>query len=75
MSNEQPQITVVERRSGGLAIVVGIVAIGILAIVGYFVFMKTQDDARRTDAVTAAADDVGDSAKKAGDAIKDAVDK
>ena len=67
---ETPHTTVIERRGGGGgAILIGLVLLIAVVIGGYYLLNKSQNDNLRTNAVTSAAKDVGDTAKKAGDAI------
>ena len=61
--------TIVETNGGGngAAIMIGI-AVLILAIIGgYFLLNQSHNDTIKTNAVTHAADSVGDAAKKVGD--------
>ena len=61
--------TVVERSGGGGGLLAGL-AVLILVIVGaYFLMNQSKNDNAKTDAVTEAAQKVGDSAEKAADAV------
>ncbi|GAA4763226.1 hypothetical protein GCM10023219_04430 [Stakelama sediminis] len=61
--------TVIERRGGGGGLLIGL-AVLILVVVGaYFLLNQSHNDNMKTQAVTSAAKSVGDTAKKAGDAI------
>ena len=67
---ETPHTTVIERRGGGGGtLLIGLVLLIAVLIGGYFLYNRAQNDNLRTDAITGAAKDVGDTAKKAGDAI------
>ncbi len=71
---ETPHTTVIERPGGGGAIFIGIVLL--LAVLGgaYFLFNQGRNDAVRTNAVTQAAQKVGDGAQKVGDSAQKAAD-
>lgn len=64
---------VVERRGMGGALV-AIVLLAALAIGAWFLFNANKSEARKDNAVAAAAKDVGDSAKQVGDSVEKAVD-
>ncbi|MBX9815705.1 MAG: hypothetical protein A4S12_02635 [Proteobacteria bacterium SG_bin5] len=64
---------VVERR-GGAGMLIGLAVLLLVAVVAYFLITQSRNDTRRTDAVTSAAEQVGDSAKKAGDAVERSID-
>lgn len=74
MADNEPNTVIVERRGTGMGLLIGIVAILLVVVVAYFVISQNRNDALRTEAVTSAAQDVGDSAKKVGDAAEKAVD-
>jgi uncharacterized protein HemX len=65
--------TVVERRGGG-GMLVGLAVLIAVLVGAWFLFAEGQNDAAETKAITDAAQTVGDSAEKAGDAVVDAVD-
>ena len=67
--------TIIERRSSAGTVLIGLVLLIAVAIGGFYLYNKSQNDNARTDAVTAAAQDVGDSAQKVGDSAQRAVDK
>lgn len=69
MADNTRDTVVVERGNNGMGIFVALAAIVLVAIAAYFVVNQTRNDNARTDAVTAAAKDVGDTAKKAGDSL------
>lgn len=71
---DTPHTTVIERRSSGGTILIGLALLIAVAIGAFFLFNKSQNDTLRTDAVTSAAKDVGDSAKKVGDSASKAAD-
>ena len=75
MADNSPNTVVVERRSTGAGLLIGLALIIAVAIGAYFLLNQSRNDNLRTDAVTAAAKDVGDSAKKAGDAATKSVDE
>ena len=65
--------TVVERRGSGAGMLIGL-ALLILVVVGaFYLSNQSRNDNVRTDAIAGAAKDVGDTAKKAGDAVDEAV--
>jgi uncharacterized protein HemX len=66
--------TVVERRGGGGGMLVGLAVLIAVLVGAWFLFAEGQNDAAETKAITEAAQTVGDSAEKAGDAVVDAVD-
>lgn len=66
---EGPNTTIVERRGSGAGVLIGVALIVLVAIAAYFVIVQNRNDTVRTDAVAGAAKQVGDTAKKAGDAI------
>lgn len=74
MADNRPDTVVVERRGTGMGLLIGIVAILLIAVVAFFVVSQNRNDTLRTEAVTSAAQDVGDSAKQVGDAAEKAVD-
>lgn len=71
---ETPHTTIIERRGGGGAWLIGIVLLFALVIGGLFLVNKSRNDSVRTDAVSTAAKDIGDSAKKVGDSAEKAAD-
>ena len=66
---QEPRETVVVERGNGTSILIALVLVVLLAIAAYFVINQSRNDTIRTDAIAGAAKDVGDTAKKAGDAI------
>lgn len=72
---DTPHTTVIERRGGGGgAVLIGLALLIAVAIGAFFLFNQGRNDNLRTDAVTTAAKDVGDSAKKVGDSASKAAD-
>lgn len=69
MANEQPGTVVVERGGNGMTFVIGLALVVLLAIGAWFLMNQTRNDNIRTDAVAGAAKDVGDTARKVGDAV------
>lgn len=68
--------TIVERRSGGAGLILGILLAVILIFgIGYFLVAQDRNDDVRTDAVVGAAQQVGDAAKDAGKSVSDAADR
>ncbi|WP_347091117.1 hypothetical protein [Sphingomonas parapaucimobilis] len=65
---QQPHTTVIERRSGG-GMAIAIVLLIAVLVGGFYLFSRGSAENRRDAAVTSAAKSVGDTAKKAGDAI------
>jgi type II secretory pathway pseudopilin PulG len=64
-SDEPTHTTVIEKRgSGGVALI----AIAILAIIAVAAYFLVMNDTRETDAVTGAAQSVGQAADQAGEA-------
>lgn len=68
--------TVIERRSSGAGMMVGmIVIIALIAAIAFFLFAKDNREERQTDAVVGAAQSVGDAAEQAGARIGDAAER
>ena len=65
--------TVVERRSGGSGLLIGLVLLVAVVIGGFYLFNQNRNDTIKTEAISDAAGAVGDSAKKVGDAASDVV--
>lgn len=72
--NSGPTTVVVDRGGRGTGLIIGLALLVLVAIGGYFVLSQTANDNRRTDAIAGAAQDVGDSARRAGAAAEKAVD-
>jgi len=70
---ETPHTTVIERRGSGAGILIGLVLLVAVIIGGFYLFNQSNNENRKTDAITQAAKDVGSSAQKAGDAAQKAV--
>jgi len=68
-NSNAPHTTVIERRGSGAGLLIGIAVLLLVAVVAYFLIAQNRNDTLRTNAVTSAAKDVGDTAKKAGEAI------
>ncbi len=70
---ETPHTTVIEKSGGGGAgIFIGIILLIAVVIGGFYLMNQSKNDNIKTDAVTSAAKDVGDSAKKVGDTAEKA---
>ena len=69
------QTTIIERRGSRAGMLIGLVAIALIALVAYFLITQNRHDAIRTEAVRQAASDIGAGAQKAGDAAQRAVDQ
>ena len=63
---------VVERKSGGLGVILGIILVGIAAVAVYFIATDSRNNSREATAITGAAESVGDAARQVGDAAQDA---
>lgn len=75
MADTPRETVVVDRRGSGAGVLIGVAALILVAIAGYFVIAHNNNEARETDAISRAADDIGDSAQKIGDAAQDAANK
>ncbi|MDF0488738.1 hypothetical protein PX554_11405 [Sphingomonas sp. H39-1-10] len=64
---DTPHTTIIERRGSGATWLIAIVLAVGLVIGAMFLTNKSRNDTIRTDAVSGAAKDIGDSAKKVGD--------
>jgi hypothetical protein len=73
-SAPSPTTVVVERGGSNMGLMIGIAFVLLIAIAGYFVMVRNTNDQLRTEAIGAAAKQVGDSAEKAGAAAEKAVD-
>lgn len=71
---EPPHTTVIERRGGGGGILIGLALLIAVVVGALFLYNQGRNDTVRTDAVTQAAKDVGDSAKQAGTAAEKATE-
>ena len=67
--------TIIERRSGAGTVILGLVLLIAVAIGGFYLINRSNNDNIRTDAVASAAKDVGDSARKIGESAEKAADK
>lgn len=63
---------VVERRGGGAGLLVGLAVLILVVIGALYLINQNNREAVKTDAITGAAESVGDAAKDVGDAAKDA---
>ncbi|WP_022686716.1 hypothetical protein [Sphingomonas phyllosphaerae] len=71
---QTPHTTIIERRSGGGGMLIGL-AVLIAVIVGaYFLFVRNDSEVAKNNAVTSAAKSVESTADKAGSAIDGATD-
>jgi hypothetical protein len=70
----EPQTTIIEKRGSGMGVVIGILVLVAIALLAWFLFAQNRNDTVRTDAVTGAAQSVGDAAGKVGDAAEKATD-
>lgn len=62
------------RSGGATGLIATIAIIALLAIVGYFLWQANNREAVETDAVTNAAENVGEAAKDVGNAVEKAVE-
>lgn len=60
---------------GGFSAVMAILLLAAIAVGGYLLFANGAQETRKDDAVTAAAEEVGAAANKAGNAVEKAADK
>lgn len=70
MATEEPRTIIVERSRSGATLVIGLMVVAIIAVAAYFL---TEQDRRKDNAITTAAEQVGDAAKDVGDAAQRAV--
>lgn len=70
----EPHTTVIERRGSGAGVVIGILVLAAIVILAWFLFAQNRNDTVRTDAVTGAAQSVGQAADKVGDAAEKSTD-
>ncbi|RZF66104.1 hypothetical protein EWE75_01570 [Sphingomonas populi] len=71
---DTPHTTIIERRGSGATWLIAIVLAFALVIGSMFLMNKSRNDTIRTDAVSGAAKDIGDSAKKVGDSAAKTAD-
>jgi uncharacterized protein (UPF0333 family) len=71
-NRDAPNTTIVERGGSGGTVLIGIALLLAVIVGAYFLLSQSHNDAVRTDAVTKAADKVGDGATKVGDAASKA---
>ena len=67
--------TIVEQRSGGGLVILAIIALALILAIGYFLIQKPNPRNSQANAVAAAAESVGDSATRAGDAVAKTAEK
>jgi hypothetical protein len=63
---------VVERRGGGAGLLIGLAVLILVVLGALYLINQNNREAVKTDAITGAAESVGDAAKDVGDAAKDA---
>ncbi|RIA45620.1 hypothetical protein DFR49_0142 [Hephaestia caeni] len=66
--------TVIERRGGGGGMLIGLAVLIVVLVGAYFLFNQSRNDNLQTEAVTTAADKVGDAAKQVGDSAEQAAE-
>lgn len=64
-----PHTTVVDRRGGGGSLVLGIILVGLLAVIAWFLFLRNDQEAAESSAIEGAATEVGETADQIGDAV------
>ena len=62
--------TIIERRSGGSGMLIGIVLLIAVLIGGFYLFSRSGAQNSKDAAITSAAKSVGSAADKAGDAVE-----
>lgn len=68
--------TVIEKRSSGAGIMIGlVVVIALIAVIAYFLFVADARDQQESQAVAGAAEQVGEAAQDTGRSISDAADR
>ncbi|MCD2323934.1 hypothetical protein LQ953_07900 [Sphingomonas sp. IC-56] len=63
---------VVERRGGGAGLLIGLAVLILVVLGALYLINQNNREAVKTDAITGAAESVGDAAKDVGSAAKDA---
>ncbi len=69
-----PTTVIVERGGSSAGLLIGFAVLLLVAVGAYFLMTQKTNDQLRTEAISAAAAKVGDSAEKAGAAVERAVD-
>jgi len=71
MADERPQTVIIERKGGGgfATMVFGLVLLIAVIVGGYFLYQATMSENKKNDAISRAADKVGDTADKVGKAV------
>lgn len=67
--------TNIERRSGGSAVIIGIIGLALLLAVGYFLLVNDSREDAKSDAAIGASQSIDRAASSVGDAAQDAGDK
>ncbi|SEI85938.1 hypothetical protein SAMN05428950_101400 [Sphingomonas sp. OV641] len=68
-----PNTTIIERRSGGgSGVLIGLAVLLAVIVAAFFLFNQSKNEGLETQAITSAAQSVGETADKAGAAIDDA---
>ena len=67
--------TIIERRSGGGLVILGIIALALILAIGFFLVEKQHPRDAQADAVVGAAESVGNAATRIGDAAAKSAEK
>jgi type II secretory pathway pseudopilin PulG len=74
LASEEPRTVIVERsRGSGVTLIALIVAAALIALAAYM--LVGRDENRKDNAITTAAEQVGEAAQDVGDAAQEAVNK
>ncbi|SEK60688.1 hypothetical protein SAMN05216382_0745 [Sphingomonas palmae] len=66
---QTPHTTVIERRGSSSGLIIGIIALVVICVGAYFLFVGSNSEVAKNNAITSAAKSVGSTADKAGAAI------
>lgn len=64
-----PHTTIIERRGSGGGMLIGLAVLVAIIVAAFFLFNQSKNESLETQAITSAAQSVGDTAEKAGEAI------